>query len=96
MKTPIVISVAAVEKYKIGVCFNDGTKGVYDLKHLAGRGVFREWDDQNHFFDVFINSESGAISWPGEIDIDTITVYCALSSISVDEYLNAKPQHAAY
>lgn len=84
MKGPIVISVAAIKKYKIEVCFDDGTKGTYDLKHKAGSGVFREWDNQNHFFEVFINPESGAITWPGELDIDTITVYCTVKNISVE------------
>ncbi len=96
MVGPTVISVAAIEKHKIEVCFHDGTKGVYDLGHMEGRGVFWAWDDLNLFFNVFISPESGAITWPGELDIDTITVYCALKNISVDEYLNHKPQHAAY
>ncbi len=36
MVGPIVISVAAIEKYKIEVCFYDGTKGMYDVRHIAG------------------------------------------------------------
>ncbi len=96
MKRPTITSVNASEKYKIEVCFQDGTTGVYDLGHKAGRGVFLDWDNQDHFFQVFVNPESGVITWPGELDIDTITVYCAIKNIAVDEYLKSKPQHAAY
>ncbi|HEV2830374.1 MAG TPA: DUF2442 domain-containing protein [Hanamia sp.] len=82
MQFPKIISVEAITKYKLKVHFNDGTQGMYELSDLAGQGVFKTWDIDNNFFKVFINKESGAISWPGEIDIDTINAYCAIKGIS--------------
>jgi hypothetical protein len=41
MKFPKVISVIALEKYKIRIKFNDDTEGVLDLSDCAGKGVFK-------------------------------------------------------
>jgi hypothetical protein len=96
MKFPKIISVTAIEKYKIHVTFSDATEGEYDVRHLAGKGVFKSWDADNNFSKVSINTESGAITWPEELDIDTINAYCQIRGLDVDAYLNSKPQYAAY
>ena len=75
--------------------FTDGTEGNYDLSHLSRKGVFKAWDIDNTFDKAFINPESGAISWPGELDVDIINIYCTIKGISVDSYLT-KEHHAAY
>lgn len=96
MPFPKIINVKAIEKYCIQVEFNDGTKGVYDLTHLAGKGVFKQWDDDNNFFKLFIDTESGAISWPGEIDVDTLHIYCSIKGISADKYMLHLADHASH
>ena len=96
MQFPKVISVKAIQKYMIEVQFNDGTRGIYDLSHLAGKGVFSLWEKDNNFLKVFINAESGAISWPGEIDLDVLNIYCKIKGISTDKYLQSQTNHAAY
>ncbi|MEO6327420.1 MAG: DUF2442 domain-containing protein [Ginsengibacter sp.] len=95
MELPKVKSVTAVRKYLLHVVFMDNTKGDYDVSHLAGKGVFKSWDADDNFYKVFINAGSGTISWPGELDIDTINVYCAVNNIDVDSYLR-QSYHAAY
>ena len=95
MELPKVKSVKAVRNYLLHVVFTDNTKGDYDVSHLAGKGVFKLWDRDENFYKVFINPESGAISWPGELDIDSINVYCAVNNINVDSYLR-QSYHAAY
>ena len=72
MQFPKIISVEAIEKYKLTVKFDDQTDVIYDVSDLSGKGVFKIWDTNDNFFKVFVNMDSGAISWPGEIDIDTI------------------------
>ena len=86
----------ATGKYILYVRFSDASEGEYDVSHLAGKGVFKSWDTENNFFKVSINTESGAITWPGELDIDTIDVYCKIKGLDVDTYLHSKQQHAAY
>ncbi len=61
--------------------FTDNTKADYDVSYLGGKGVFKCWDSDNNFYKVFINPESGSISWSGELDIDTIKVYCIILPI---------------
>ena len=94
MMRPVIKEVSTIGKYKINVLFQDGIEGIYDLEGLAGRGIFRNWDEKDNFEKVFVDPLSGAIAWPGEIDIDTITVYCALRGIGVDEYCKPSFHHA--
>ena len=96
MQFPKVISVKAIQKYKIVVLFNDGTEGVYDLSHLAGKGVFNLWEKDDNFSKVLIDNESGAISWPGEIDLDVRNIYCKIKGIPTDKYLQSQTNHATY
>ena len=90
-----IISVKAIEKYKLHVLFDDGTEGVYDAGHLAGKGVFKVWDIDKNFEKVFISPDSGAITWLGEMDIDTINVYCTIKGIPSDQFWNNQ-QHATH
>lgn len=96
MQFPKIIAIKAIEKYKLQIHFNDDTQGIYDLSHLAGKGVFKVWDTDNTFFKVFIDTTSGAISWPGEIELDTLNIYCKIKGISSDTYLNSITRHASY
>jgi hypothetical protein len=89
------ISVKAVEKYKIFIQFNDGTEGVYNLQNCAGKGVFKTWEEDDNFFKVFISSESGAITWPNEIDIDTYNAYCIIRGISPEEFFKLSKKEYA-
>ncbi len=94
MQFPKIISVVAIEKYKLKIWFNDGTHGVYDVTDLAGKGVFKIWDVDDHFFEVGISKESGSISWPGEIDIDTINAYCSIKGFSPDKFITNQVKRA--
>jgi uncharacterized protein DUF2442 len=95
MKFPKIKSVKAISNYILHIVFADGTEGNYDAGFLAGKGIFKSWNNNNNFFKVFINADSGAISWPGELDIDTINVYCTIKGIDTESYLTQE-QHAAY
>ena len=81
MNFPKIISVTSIEKHKLYVRFSDASEGEYDVSHLAGKGVFKSWDTDDNFSKVSINTESGAITWPGELDIDTINVYCKMKGV---------------
>jgi hypothetical protein len=96
MKFPKITYVKALENYKIEVHFNDGTQGIYDVSHLSGKGVFKGWDAHNNFHKVFVDKESGAISWPDNIDLDTLNIYCKIKGISISKYLQTQSDHATY
>ena len=89
-----VTKVKAIKRYQLYVHFSDGTEGVLDLAELAGKGVFKIWDEANLFEKVFIDEESKAITWPGELDIDTINAYCTINNISPENLLIPNTSYA--
>ncbi len=91
---PLILKVSAAEKYKLFVQFSDGVEGVLNLEKHAGRGVFAAWDIDDNFSKVFIGAESGAITWPGEIDIDTYNAYCIIKGISPEDFFKNQVAHA--
>jgi hypothetical protein len=59
---------------------------VLDLSDSAHQGVFKSWDVENNFEKIFIGKETGAITWPGEIDIDTLNCYLQIKGITYEQY----------
>ena len=55
-----------------------------DLNDLAGRGVFEAWSARDVFEAVTVN-ESGAIIWPGEIDLCPDALYLRLTARPAEE-----------
>ncbi len=96
MQFPKIISVEAIEKYKLKIKFADQTSGIYDVSDLAGKGVFKIWDTNDNFLKAVVNADSGAISWPGEIEIDTINAYCSIKGISPEAYFQNQMDHATH
>ncbi len=88
-----VISVKALEKYKIFVSFNDGTEGIYDLSDVAGKGVFKAWDDGDYFNRVFINPENDAIAWDDYLEIDSLNCYLHIKGITWEQYKEMSQQN---
>lgn len=69
------IEVAALRKYVIKVKFEDGITGEVDLSAVAGKGVFKLWDEEEVFFHVYIDSETGGIAWSEMLEISPERVY---------------------
>ena len=80
-----ILDVKAVGRYKISVKFSDNVKGVVDLSHLAGKGVFSRWAKEGEFEKVHIDSESGAVCWEGGIDLCPDTLYMKVTHKPVEE-----------
>ncbi|MCZ2459668.1 MAG: DUF2442 domain-containing protein [Chitinophagales bacterium] len=95
MRFPKVISVKALEKYKLFVSFDDGVSGMLDLQDLAQKGVFKYWDEDDNFKKVFIHPDLNYITWPGDLDIDTINSYCTIKGIDPEDFLHSEKQHAS-
>ncbi len=43
------IEVKALANFRVWLRYDDGTEGVVDLSDLAGRGVFKAWNDATFF-----------------------------------------------
>ena len=87
---PTPVNVRALDDLKIWLEYEDGVKGVVDLSHRKGWGVFKAWDDQDFFNGVHINSETGAVCWGRpqgmevELDYNPHTLYANLLGMSFD------------
>jgi hypothetical protein len=88
------VTVKALDNYSIFVAFNDGTQGIIDLKHLAHKGVFRDWDRNNLFARVHID-DYGAIAWNDDIDICPDNVWLQLKGVTFEQWKQQNPEQYA-
>ena len=70
--------------HRIWIKFDDGSQGEIDLSDLAGRGVFQAWTDRKVFEEVRVD-HSGAVVWPGEIDLCPDALYLRLTGKTVED-----------
>jgi hypothetical protein len=72
-----VTEVEALEGYRIRAAFSDGAVKEIDLSELIAkaRGVFLPLRDPHVFRQVRVNSETGTVEWPGEVDLDPDVLY---------------------
>ena len=72
--------------YRIWLRYSDGVAGEIDLSHLAGKGVFKVWDEPGYFAKVHISSYR-AIVWDGDLDLCADALYMELTGKSVEEVM---------
>jgi Protein of unknown function (DUF2442) len=68
----------AVDRFRVSLRFDDGASGIVDLSHLAGRGVFRAWQQEGVFEQLSI-SPVGALQWPGGLDLCPDSLYLQMT-----------------
>ncbi|MCL2329451.1 MAG: DUF2442 domain-containing protein [Bacteroidetes bacterium] len=84
------IEVKALNDYSIFVEFSDGLQGTVDLQHLAHKGIFLNWDKNNLFSQVHIDSY-GAIAWNDDIDICPDSIYLQLKGLTFEQWKQQNP-----
>lgn len=67
--------ISPLPEFKLFVEFKDGVQGIVDLSKHAGVGVFSLWNVPGNFEKVYIDTESGAISWSEKLDICPDAIY---------------------
>jgi hypothetical protein len=77
-------AVKPLEGYRISVRYADGTAGEINLAHLAGRGVFKAWEDRRFFEAVRITSVGG-IAWGEDIELCPDALFMQLTGKSFSE-----------
>ncbi len=82
------VEVKPQEGCRLWLRYEDGAEGTVDLSHLSGRGVFAAWGDRSVFEAVRI-SRSGALEWPGDVDLCGDALYLRLTAKSPDEVFPA-------
>lgn len=72
-----VTEVEALDGHSILARFSDGAVKEVDLGNLLNRGgVFRPICESRSLFEaVRVNAESGAVEWPGGVDLDPEVLY---------------------
>lgn len=83
-----IIAASPVGHFRVLLRFDNDTSGIVDLGHLAGRGVFRAWDQDGVFERVSI-SPAGALQWPGDIDLCPDSLYLQLVGKSASDVFPA-------
>lgn len=66
--------------------FSDGTEGVVDLSRLAGKGVFRCWDDADAFEAVRV-AEHGSVVWGDDVELCPDALYLQVTGKAVDDLM---------
>ena len=83
-----VVRAQALGGHRLWLQYADGLEGEVDLSHLAGRGVFKAWSDDEVFQAVRID-ESGALVWPGDIDLCPDALYLQLTGRAPEDVFPA-------
>ena len=79
-----IISAKPLKDYILWLEYADGTTGEVDLSHLAGKGVFKLWNNYENFEKVYIG-KSGQVAWSDEIDLCPDSLYMKITGQAVDE-----------
>ena len=96
MPMPKLLKVEPRKGYHIYVEYDDGASGEVDLSDVAGKGVFKAWEDRAFFERVHI-TPFRAIGWSDELDICANQVYFDLTGKTPEEMmpgLRAQPVDA--
>ncbi len=71
-----VVEVTPLDSRRIHLRFQNGAEGAVDIAALIPfDGVFAPLQDPSFFAQVRVDQESGAIAWPGNLDLDPYTLY---------------------
>lgn len=68
-----VTEVQALDGYRISVSFEDGKRGVFDMRPYLGRGVFKALENPAYF--RLVSVENGTASWPNGADMAPERLY---------------------
>jgi hypothetical protein len=89
------VEVRALAGYNIWLRFIDGTTGNLDLGYLAGRGVFKVWEERAVFESVHVD-QSGAITWTEDVDLCPDALYLRLTGKKVNDLFPSLQQAPVY
>jgi hypothetical protein len=72
---PVVTGVAVIGEHVLRLLFSDGTVGDVDLSAERWAGVLEPLSDPSFFSQVAVDTESGTVTWPGDIDLAPEPLY---------------------
>jgi Protein of unknown function (DUF2442) len=84
-----VVEVRPEPHYRLFVRFQDGLTGRVQLRREELIGALAPLQDEEFFEQVFV--DSGAVGWPGEIDLAPDAMYADIAGLS---HGSSEPQQA--
>ena len=84
-----------MQDYQLELEFADEEKGIVDLSHLVGKGVFVLWDDYSKFESVRIGT-SGELIWSDQIDLCPDSLYMQITNQKPEELFPSLKPKVAY
>ena len=75
---PKVVELRPRTSFRLWLRYDDGVEGEVDLSHLAGRGVFRAWDEPGAFESVRVGP-SGQVAWNAGLELCPDALYLKLT-----------------
>ena len=82
---PDIIQIKPLENFQLFLEYSDGVKGIADLSHLKGKGVFKWWDNYDNFKKVSFDG-CGGLVWNENVDVDAFNCYLKITNKTFEEY----------
>ncbi len=83
-----VVEAKYIEDYKLELTFENGKKGIVDLRGYIQRGgVFSHFSKIEYFKRFYINKELGVLCWPDDVDIAPETLYSEATGEPLPEWM---------
>jgi hypothetical protein len=79
-----LVGAEALAGYRLRLRYADGVEGDVDLSQLAGKGVFRLWNDPAAFSRVSIGNGC-EVRWSDEVDLCADALYMELTGKTPEE-----------
>lgn len=83
---PQLVFAQPIPGYRLRLSYADGTQGTVDLSHLAGKGIFKQWDENDLFRQVKIDPETNALVWNEMLDLDPDSLYLQIKGLTFEEF----------
>lgn len=80
-----IVDIKPLSGHKLHIKYSNGVEGDLDLSFLVGKGVFKNFEDENYFNKVRI-SDTGAPTWDGDVDVDVINSYLKITGKTFEEF----------
>jgi len=83
-----IVAVRHLGGHRLWLRFEDGVEGEVDLRDVIEEfpGVLAALLDPAFVARVRVHPEFGTITWPGELDLDPVVLYCAVRGVPVPTY----------
>ena len=83
-----VVSVKHLGGMRLRIRFDDGVEGDVNLsRRMKFPGILARLRDPAFFAKVFVHPEARTVSWPEEIDLDTLVLYSYVTGRSIRSLL---------